>query len=144
MITLTIVDGKYLDDNGNEHQLPNINLITQAGVVIGFDSVEERKQYIEAMPKQWNKAAYCDAVNEAHNALFESRYRQRDYLAIGEIPIWENDEEFGAESLALQQWWVVTCKTVAAYLDEVTEQTALPVADFIALLPPFISPETPG
>lgn len=85
----------------------------------------------------WDKAAYCDDVNSAHNDLFQQLYTERDYLTIGEIPIWQNDEDFGAESLALQLWWVNTCKIVSAYLETVTEETAQPIETFINSLPKF-------
>jgi hypothetical protein len=86
---------------------------------------------------EWDKEAYCQEINEAHNSLFTQLYTERNYLTIGEVPIWEADDEFGAESLALQQWWIDTCKAVAAYLESVTEQTAQPIETFINSLPKF-------
>jgi hypothetical protein len=88
---------------------------------------------IEFSLHRWDKAAYCDAINEAHNNLFQQLYTERDYLTIGEIPIWQNDEEFGDESLALQNWWIDTCKIVENYLSTVTEATI--IDNFIDTLP---------
>lgn len=135
MIKLTIIDGKYIDENGTEHKLPKIHLIPQAGVVIGFESESERDNFIASLPKVWDKYEYCIAVNEAHNALFQQLYTERDYLTIGEIPIWQNDAEYGSESIALQNWWANTCKLVSAYLETVTEETAQPIETFINSLP---------
>lgn len=138
MITLTIVDGKYLDEGGNEHQLPNINLIPQAGVVLGFDSVEEREQYIVSLPKQWDKAAYCDAVNEAHTEWYRSIYTRKpdlDYSGIGDIGLYLNHPDFGAQAQALQQLWWDSVEILYSHLETVTEQTALSTEDFIASLP---------
>ena len=85
----------------------------------------------------WDKEWYCQQVNEVHNALFKDIYTERNYLAIGEIPIWQNDAEFREESKALQQWWIDTCKEVASYLESVTEETAQPIETFINSLPKF-------
>lgn len=102
-----------------------------------FESDAEREQFIAALQVVWNKDSYCQQVNDAHNKIFESLYTEREYLTIGEIPIWENDEDFSEESLALQNWWRSTCKIVKSYLSEVTEETAQPIETFINSLPKF-------
>lgn len=108
-----------------------------AGAVSYFESREEATQFYASLQSGWDKGAYCAKVNEAHNLLFSQLYSERDYLTIGEIPLWEKDEEFAAESLALQQWWIDTCKIVANYLASVTEETAQPIETFINSLPKF-------
>ena len=123
----------FEDIPNSEIHLPRVN---NGVAVFVFDSVKEHDNYLSSL-KVWNKESYCNEVNEAHNALFRELYTQRDYLAIGEIPIWESDTEFGEESKALQQWWIDTCKVVADYLETVTEETAMPVEDFISSLPKF-------
>lgn len=135
MITLAIINGKYIDENGTERPLPKIYLIPQAGTVIGFDSLQEREQYISSLPKAWDKEEYCKQINEAHNALFESMYKALKYIDMAEIPLWLDDSEFATESAALKIWWQQTYRTVNNYCDSVTEQTALSIEDFIASLP---------
>lgn len=102
-----------------------------------FESDVEREQFISALPVVWDKDSYCQQINEAHNALFKSLYTERDYLSEGEIPIWQNDEDFSEESLGLQNWWRSTCKIVKSYLSTVTEETAQPIETFINSLPKF-------
>lgn len=102
-----------------------------------FETEQEFYEFITALPFVWDKDSYCQQVNEAHNDLFRSLYTERDYLSEGEIPIWQNDEDFSEESLALQQWWIETCKIVKAHLSTVTEETAQPIETFINSLPKF-------
>lgn len=83
----------------------------------------------------WNKEAYAEKLNTAHNELFRQLYTERNYLSMGEIPIWGNDEDYSEESLALQEWWRVTCKLVENHLSEVTEER--PIENFINSLPKF-------
>lgn len=85
----------------------------------------------------WDKEEYSQQINEAHNELFRQLCTERDYLTIGEIPIWELSHKYQDESLALQQWWIDTCELVEDYLATVTEHTALPIKDFINSLPKF-------
>lgn len=100
-----------------------------------FDTDEERYAFIAANTPApvWDKEAYANEVNADHNALFQKLYEERNYITIGEIPIWENDAEFGDESLALQNWWIDTCKIVENYLSTVTEATI--IDNFIDTLP---------
>ena len=102
-----------------------------------FETKEEQQDYLAAIPVFWDKEAYCQTVNDSHNALFRSLYQERNYLSIGEISLWVDDAEFGAEAKALRNWWNETCKVVSAYLDNVTEETAQPVDEFIQTLPAF-------
>lgn len=81
--------------------------------------------------------SYKQQVNEAHNALFRKLYTERNYLSIGEIPLWFADPDFGEEAVGLSHWWFDTCNLVSNYLDSVTEETAQPVEQFIQSLPSF-------
>lgn len=102
-----------------------------------FDTNEERYAFIAANTPSpvWDKEAYSNEVNADHNALFRKLYEERNYLTIGEITMWVNDNEFGAEAEALIGWWRVTCKAVAQYLETVTEETI--INNFIETLPTF-------
>jgi hypothetical protein len=80
---------------------------------------------------------YKEAVNELHNTMFRGLYESLNYLSIGEIPIWANDVDYGAESEALQAYWIATCKLVAEHCEGITEPTDLDPAEFIASLPKF-------
>lgn len=122
------VDGNLIDTTGK-------HVLIDGDVALLFNSIEKKNSYLSARPKLWSKESYSDRVNEAHNALFRSLYQERNYLSIGEISLWVDDAEFGVEAKALRNWWNETCKEVANYLNDVTEETALPVEEFIETLP---------
>lgn len=100
-----------------------------------FESDNERNQFLANLFSGWSKEAHAQQINEAHNALFTQLYTERNYLSIGEIPLWVSDTEFGTEAQALITWWVDTCKIVADYLEAVTEETSVSVETFINQLP---------
>lgn len=89
------------------------------------------------VPEQsvWNKEIYSKELNEAHNTLFTQYYLSRDYVNIGEIVIWLDDDVYGEEATKLINWWKITSKDLLYYLDTVTEETAIPIQDYINSLP---------
>lgn len=129
--------GQALDELGNLLPRSSNARLFNGNHVIEFDTEQEKEDYFATIPVIWNKEAYIQQVNEAHNALFRSLYQERNYLSIGEISLWVDDAEFGVEAKALRNWWNETCKEVANYLDDVTEESALTVEEFIQTLPTF-------
>lgn len=74
-------------------------------------------------------------TNTAHNAMLKEILAEHDYLSIGELSLWLNDEDFGAEATAILNWWISTCKLVAAYVEaNPNEENAI---DFINTIPKF-------
>ena len=126
--------GQPVNANGEVLRLSRPSLYN-GEVVIEFESEDEFNSYLSAMHVTWSANYYATQINDAHNALFRELFTQRNYLSIGEISLWVDDAEFGAEARNMRTWWNTTCKIVADYLETVTEETALPVADFIANLP---------
>lgn len=98
-----------------------------------FESKEEYDVFISSLPVIWDKETYMQQLNESHNLLFQSLYISKNYLSIGEIPLWFHNEEFGTEAKSLSDWWILTCGLVSEYLDGVTEQTI--IENFIDTLP---------
>lgn len=122
-----------IDKDGNVVDLTNkIKLISGENILV-FDSLSERERYINDMPKPFDLDGYKQEVNESHNLLFQSLYLSKNYLSIGEISLWLDNEEFGTEAKLLSDWWILTCGLVAEYLDGVTEQTI--IENFIDTLP---------
>lgn len=107
-------------------------LITDNGI-LEFATEEERDAHVSSIPKVWNKEAYCNEINTAHNELFTQLYTERDYLTIGEISLWLSDETYGQEATGLINWWRITCEIVKEYLNNVTEETQ--ITDFLNTLP---------
>ena len=78
---------------------------------------------------------YESPTNKIHNEQLETILKDNDYLSIGEVSMWVNDVDFGAEAQAIIDWWITTCKLVADYVAlNPNEETA---EEFLATLPTF-------
>lgn len=115
----------YLEFNNDEQSA--INYHSQFGI----GEIEE----IEISLSTWSKENYSKELNEAHNTLFTQYYLSRDYVNIGEIVIWLDDDVYGEEATKLINWWKITSKDLLDYLKIVTEETAIPIQDYINSLP---------
>lgn len=115
----------YLEFNNDEQSA--INYHSQFGI----GEIEE----IEISLSTWNKENYSKELNEAHNTLFTQYYLSRDYVNIGEIVIWLDDDVYGEEATKLINWWKITSKDLLDYLKIVTEETTIPIEDYINNLP---------
>lgn len=115
----------YLEFNNDEQSA--INYHSQFGI----GEIEE----IEISLSTWSKENYSKELNEAHNTLFTQYYLSRDYVNIGEIVIWLDDDVYGEEATKLINWWKITSKDLLDYLKIVTEETAIPIEDYINSLP---------
>lgn len=115
----------YLEFNNDEQSA--INYHSQFGI----GEIEE----IEISLSTWSKENYSKELNEAHNTLFTQYYLSRDYVNIGEIVIWLDDDVYGEEATKLINWWEITSKDLLDYLKIVTEETAIPIEDYINSLP---------
>lgn len=91
--------------------------------IFEFETMQEMEEYLSQLPVMWSKEAHCAEINSSHNAKFRELFTERNYITMSEILMWVDDAEFGAEAQALIAWWVNTCKLVAEYCDNVTEQT---------------------
>ena len=90
----------YLEFNNDEQSA--INYHSQFGI----GEIEE----IEISLSTWSKENYSKELNEAHNTLFTQYYLSRDYVNIGEIFIWLDDDVYGEEATKLINWWEITSK----------------------------------
>ncbi len=138
MITYTSFnsDGNPIDENGDI--IPIVEgrpRLFNGTAIIEFESHHEFNQYFGDDSGVWDKYSYAYDVNAKHNELFKQIYESRNYLSIGEINTWVGDSEFGAEALALIDWWRDTCKLVEEYLHDVSEETV--IDNFVDTLPPF-------
>ena len=86
--------------------------------------------------KSWyvdGELTYESPVNTYHNNMLQGYLDELNYLSIGELAMWINDVEYGAEAQALINWWITTCKLVAEYVDlHPKEETA---TEFILTIP---------
>lgn len=86
--------------------------------------------------KSWiidGELTYESPTNKIHNELLEAILIEHDYVNIGEVSMWVNDADYGAEAKAIIDWWITTCKLVAEYISlNPNEET---VEEFIKTLP---------
>lgn len=59
---------------------------------------------------------YESPTNKMHNERLQAILTEHDYLSIGEVSMWLNNEDFGAEAQSIIHWWIETCKLVAEYV----------------------------
>jgi len=69
--------------------------------------------------KSWivnGQLTYDSPTNTMHNALLDAILTEHDYLHIGEVAMWVNDADYGAEAQSIINWWITTCKLVDNYV----------------------------
>ena len=88
--------------------------------------------------KSWivdGELTYDSPTNKYHNDMMQEILTDKNYLSIGEVSMWVNDVEFGAEAQSIIDWWITTCKLVANYVAlNPNEETAV---EFLATLPTY-------
>jgi hypothetical protein len=88
--------------------------------------------------KSWyidTELTYDSPTNKIHNERLQAILTEHDYLSIGEVSMWVNDVDYGAEAQSIIDWWITTCKLVANYVAlNPNEETAV---EFLETLPTF-------
>jgi hypothetical protein len=64
---------------------------------------------------------YAKEVNELHNLLLEDLLRRKNYLSLGEVALWLEDENYGAEANQIITWFKSTYQLIVAHLKTITE-----------------------
>jgi hypothetical protein len=89
--------------------------------------------------KSWivdqKEIVYESPTNKIHNEQLQTILKDNDYLSIGEVSMWVNDVDFGAEAQSIIDWWTTTCKLVKKYVDlNPNEEDCV---QFLATLPTY-------
>jgi hypothetical protein len=89
--------------------------------------------------KSWiidqTEIVYESPTNKIHNEQLQQILKDNNYLSIGEVSMWVNDVDFGAEAQSIIDWWTTTCKLVSKYVDlNPNEEDCV---QFLATLPTF-------
>lgn len=113
---------------------------------IFFESQQEAERYWGSL-NSWSKESYSQQVNDAHTALYISLWQARDYKYESEINLYadlivdknttERQLEWKQEAISLRDYYLSTVDILYNYFDIVTEETAIPVEEFIQKLPIF-------
>ena len=64
---------------------------------------------------------YAMEVNDLHNILLQVVLKKYNYLSLGEVSLWLNDVNLGAEAQIVIDWYISTYKEVEAHLLTVTD-----------------------
>jgi hypothetical protein len=64
---------------------------------------------------------YKKEVNDYHNLLLDDLLRRKNYLSLGEVQLWLNDENYGEEATKIIEWFKSTYQTIAEHLETITE-----------------------
>jgi hypothetical protein len=64
---------------------------------------------------------YAMEVHDLHNILLEVVLKKYNYLSLGEVSLWLNDVNLGAEAQIVIDWYISTYKEVEAHLLTVTD-----------------------
>lgn len=64
---------------------------------------------------------YAKEANDIHNALVLAEIAKYDYIDLGELNLWMNDEIYSVEAAAILAWYKNTCTLLAAHLQSIEE-----------------------
>ena len=113
------------------NKLDTINNITTDNMIVTFKQQGDGRKswYIDT------ELTYESPTNKIHNEQFQQILKDNNYLSIGEVSMWVNDVDFGAEAQSIIDWWTTTCKLVSNYIDlNPNEEDCV---QFLATLPTF-------
>lgn len=93
----------------------------------------------------WDKAAHCLAIEAAVDEMVAAKLLELNYTnfkgepSVGDVAagVADNEAEWHLEAVEVNKWYSVVYAAMYAYLAEVTEETAMPVEEFVATLPQF-------
>lgn len=98
---------------------------------------DEAELFLNNKKLTWDKNNYIANINNLHENLFKSILEQYNYLSMAELLLWSkiNDSEHYREANAIINWYVNSYNIIQEYCKDVTEESALPIQDFIKNLP---------
>ena len=64
---------------------------------------------------------YAKELNVLHNLLLEDFLKRKNYLSLGEVSLWLNDDKYGVEATQIIEWFKSTYQSIELHLEEITE-----------------------
>jgi hypothetical protein len=64
---------------------------------------------------------YAKELNDLHNLMLEDLIRRKNYLSLGDVQLWLNDENYGEEATQIINWYKSTYRLITDHLNTITE-----------------------
>jgi hypothetical protein len=62
---------------------------------------------------------YEKEVNELHNSMLDELLKRKNYLSLGEVSLWINDETYGTEANQIIQWFKSTYILIKNHIETI-------------------------
>lgn len=85
----------------------------------------------------WNKNEHIESIDKEYTDYFIGEINKLNYLTIGELNLWLDDETYGNEATYLKNWWLESYKLLKLYFDSVTSETQ---KELFQIVPPLNPP----
>ena len=94
---------------------------------------EELDAYLASLPTVWSKEAHLAEINALHEAEFERRLTDADYVAEWELNavLADSENEYFDEAILIINYWWNGWDAIKAYSETVTEETAQDPQTFV-------------
>ena len=64
---------------------------------------------------------YAKELNDLHNLMLEDLLKRKNYLSLGEVQLWIDDELYGSEAKQIINWYKSTYRQITDHLKTITE-----------------------
>jgi hypothetical protein len=91
------------------------------------DGTEKFMSYISPIE------VYKKEIEDYHNLMLVDLLNRKNYLSLGEVSLWVEDENYGTEATQIIEWFKSTYQTIVEHLEKI-EQYQNPQT-FISSLP---------
>jgi hypothetical protein len=94
---------------------------------------DEEYQLLIDAANAWSKEAHLAEINALHEAEFDRRWRQADYVGRWEVSAVANDESnpYNTEAKAIMAYWWSGWDVIKAYSETVTENNFIEPKIFV-------------
>jgi hypothetical protein len=83
-----------------------------------FESDEEKEQFNQAMP--FPLELYSIEINDYHNQMLDDVLKKYNYLSLGEVALWLNDVNYGAEAQSIIDWYKSSYDYIVSHIATIT------------------------
>lgn len=127
--------------NGSPETIPNTSygLHSDDEFFYFFESDIERKDFLAALPKIFDKRSWEESVVEPavlNHIRATIRPLPLDYIGLNDVALHLNHEEYGEESKSIQLWYCACMDSITSQIELITEP--IEVQTIIDNLPPLL------
>lgn len=98
-----------------------------------FETIEAHDAYLASLPKVWNKDAHIAEINALHEAEFDRRLKEANYVAEWELNavLSDSENEYYDEAVLIINYWWNGWDAIKAYSETVTEENFIDPIQFV-------------